>query len=242
MDIIVPVCDDNLAVNNWVQCQHCDYKTTKRINLRTHVKRHTDVCFHCKTKFPKTFDMKQHSKVHINRNGGTDKYRDLSRFNCVECQSEFPVKDDLKKHQFIHLNIKQFKCTLCGKSFKQPTGLYNHKKTHEKASIKCSACDKTFVSMTNYKKHQITHSTEKKFSCEECDKLFKRKADMKKHNTDIHTVNYTVFEEQTNYICEECHAVFKTNSRLKEHQIIHSNEKPFDLLTDVISLTTLSQI
>ena len=145
----------------------------------------------------------------------------------MEFQSEFSVKDDLKKHQFIHSNIKQFKCTVCRKSFKQPAGLYNHKKIHEKASIKCAACDKTFVSMTHYSKHQITHTNENKFSCEECDKLFKRKADMKKHNTYSHTVKSTVFEEQTSYICGECHAVFKTNSRLKEHQIIHSNEKHF---------------
>ena len=94
----MPVCDGKFAENNWFQCQH----------LRIHVKRHTDVCFQCKEKFPSTFDMKQHSKFHSNRNRGSEKYRDLSRFNCVECHSDFSVKDDLKKHQFIHLDIKHF--------------------------------------------------------------------------------------------------------------------------------------
>ena len=70
MDKSVTVCDV-LTEYNWFQCQHCDYKTMQRNNLRTHGKRHTDVCFQCKKTFPSTYDMKQHANVHTDRKGGT---------------------------------------------------------------------------------------------------------------------------------------------------------------------------
>ena len=106
---------------------------------------------------------------------------DIPKYSCPHCKKIFSLKQDIKRHLYTHLDVKIFKCTSCGKHFKQNIGLLNHKKIHEEARLECELCDKIFVSASNYQKHQITHSDEKHFTCENCDKLFKRKADLKKH-------------------------------------------------------------
>lgn len=52
-------------------------------------------------------------------------------------------------HRRIHVENPPFQCSTCDKSFKQPSGLYAHARSHLPEDLRkghaCDQCDKWFV-------------------------------------------------------------------------------------------------
>lgn len=93
------------------------------------------LCSECGKGFSKVGNLKQHSYRHLNKN----------EFTCPDCPRSFNTKDDLNKHfKNIHLALpKKYECDICGRGFKKPYVL---------------------------KQHKMCHTNEKPFSCEYCEK------------------------------------------------------------------------
>ncbi len=54
---------------------------------------------------------------------------------------------------------KNFRCTVCGKSFTQKAHVESHMVIHTGAkNIKCDHCDKMFVRKQDLKQHMYSHS------------------------------------------------------------------------------------
>ncbi|KAL9878565.1 uncharacterized protein ACN2A1_010948 [Glossina fuscipes fuscipes] len=108
-------------------CEFCGKSHTTSSHLLNHRRLHLDernfVCDLCDKRFNKRDELKKHHKnVHT----------EVPRSHvCPICTAAFKGKTTLKEHVKIH-EEKTYKCQECGKTFAQHSGLYSHRKTHQK--------------------------------------------------------------------------------------------------------------
>ncbi|OMJ87222.1 hypothetical protein SteCoe_11062 [Stentor coeruleus] len=77
----------------------------------------------CGKEYKSKFNLKKHMFIsHLGKNN----------FRCKKCNKLFVSKQNLREHSFIHSNIKPFKCSYCGKRFRQTSQLCMHKREHKK--------------------------------------------------------------------------------------------------------------
>ncbi|XP_059898790.1 zinc finger protein 646 [Gadus macrocephalus] len=65
------------------------------------------------------------------------------------------------------------KCDQCGRGYRHPCSLLNHKKSHKTGVFRCLVCQKRYYNLLALKNHQRTHFDLKRHKCEECGKAFK---------------------------------------------------------------------
>lgn len=149
-------------------------------------------------------------------------------FSCPETSCTFVCsrKDYLYHHvKRIHQieRPRNFKCSLCDKSFHYIYKLKRHTSAvHEKIqNFTCSICGMSF----HYEKSWLTHEKrhfDKTEKCDECGKLFFCQQDLRRHFKLSHT--------EPDIICDypECGKKFHLNAHLKLHvQTVHQRMKPF---------------
>jgi len=79
--------------------------------------------FGCSKEYISKFNLKKHLHVsHLKKN----------LFECELCKKTFVSKQNLREHTFIHSGAKPFKCSFCGKKFRQTSQLCMHKRGHKK--------------------------------------------------------------------------------------------------------------
>ena len=77
----------------------------------------------CTKNYKSKFTLKKHIEIwHLHR----------VSFQCRICNKGFVSKQNLREHIFIHQNIKPFRCSFCGKKFRQSSQLCLHKRSHKK--------------------------------------------------------------------------------------------------------------
>jgi hypothetical protein len=122
-----------------------------------------------------------------------------------------------------HENPKQFKCTLCPKSYGHNGHLkahvnstHNNLKPHE-----CKTCSKTFGAKSALKVHSnAVHKNLRPFQCKTCPRAFAANNHLKNHVNLVHH-NLRPFE------CTACSKFFGSNSNLKSHiRLIHNKIRP----------------
>uniref|UniRef100_A0A1A9UUX2 C2H2-type domain-containing protein n=1 Tax=Glossina austeni TaxID=7395 RepID=A0A1A9UUX2_GLOAU len=109
-------------------CELCGKDYTAASHLSNHQRReHLDegnfVCDICEKRFIRASQLRMHhSNIHseVPRN-----------HICTICNAAFKKKITLTQHLRIHRE-KTYKCLECGKKFAQHSGLYSHRKIHEK--------------------------------------------------------------------------------------------------------------
>ncbi|XP_062310990.1 zinc finger protein 646 isoform X2 [Osmerus eperlanus] len=65
------------------------------------------------------------------------------------------------------------RCDQCGRGYRHPCSLLNHKKSHKTGVFRCLVCQKRYYNLLALKNHQRTHFDLKRHKCEECGKAFK---------------------------------------------------------------------
>uniref|UniRef100_A0A673C8H5 C2H2-type domain-containing protein n=1 Tax=Sphaeramia orbicularis TaxID=375764 RepID=A0A673C8H5_9TELE len=99
---------------------------------------------------------------------------------CYLCHLRFLSHGELKKHMRTnHKGEKPYKCTYCGKGFKQEHHVGVHVRIHTgEKPFTCDFCGKTFCTLVV---HLRSHTGEKPYSCDFCGKTFGHKSSIIVH-------------------------------------------------------------
>lgn len=92
--------------------------------------------------------------------------------SCCDCQRHFPSLLELSRHrELIHPSSNQdseeadsiprpYRCQQCGRGYRHPGSLVNHRRTHETGLFPCTTCGKAFTNPMALKSHMRTHVPE----------------------------------------------------------------------------------
>ncbi|CAH1364338.1 unnamed protein product [Tenebrio molitor] len=128
--------------------------------------------------------------------------------------------DELVAHT-VHPNELAFKCTECGKSFKQPSSLSSHIKMYHRNSLfPCEYCGKAFKLRSMLETHYQDHVGVKPFTCELCNKNFATNSSFYRHLRN-HRKGLEVS-------CPTCGKTYAHGDSLAKHLKTHSSDKPFE--------------
>uniref|UniRef100_A0AAV2KGY6 C2H2-type domain-containing protein n=1 Tax=Knipowitschia caucasica TaxID=637954 RepID=A0AAV2KGY6_KNICA len=97
-----------------------------------------------------------------------------SRLNGKNAQAE-------ARRPLVEHSDKPHKCDQCGRGYRHPCSLLNHKKSHKTGVFRCLVCQKKYYNLLALKNHQRTHFDLKRHKCEECGKAFKIQKQLLNH-------------------------------------------------------------
>ncbi|XP_006903097.1 PREDICTED: uncharacterized protein LOC102857278 [Elephantulus edwardii] len=139
---------------------------------------------------------------------------------CGPCGKTFRSPSALQAHQKSHSRKTPHTCGECGKAFSRSTHLAQHQVVHTGLKPhECKDCGKAFSRVTHLTQHQRIHTGEKPYRCGECGKAFSRSTHLTQHRR-VHT-------GERPYECEACRKAFSQSTHLTQHQRIHTGEKPY---------------
>lgn len=92
--------------------------------------------------------------------------------SCSDCQRHFPSLPELSRHrELLHPSSNKdseeadsiprpYRCQQCGRGYRHPGSLVNHRRTHETGLFPCTTCGKDFSNPMALKSHMRTHAPE----------------------------------------------------------------------------------
>lgn len=142
-------------------------------------------------------------------------------FKCTLCGKAFRDKDKLDLHLRVHgRDAYAFSCHLCSKSFVSDSALEDHLLAHtESRSYSCLLCPETFERLELLKDHVEVHSVDGCFTCPSCKKTFTDFIQVKKH--------IRCFHSEKIFQCPDCEKAFCRPDKLRLHMLRHSDRKDF---------------
>ncbi|MEQ2182862.1 hypothetical protein GOODEAATRI_026652 [Goodea atripinnis] len=153
------------------------------------------------------------------------------------------------QHLFIRKTFRPFKCTLCGKAFRDKDKLDLHLRVHgrDAYTFSCHFCTKSFVSDSALEDHLLVHTESRSYSCLLCPETFERLELLKDH-VEVHSVDgyftcpsckktFTDFIQvgsnsstlvlEKIFQCPDCEKAFCRPDKLRLHMLRHSDRKDF---------------
>uniref|UniRef100_A0A1A8MYB6 PR domain zinc finger protein 10 n=1 Tax=Nothobranchius pienaari TaxID=704102 RepID=A0A1A8MYB6_9TELE len=142
-------------------------------------------------------------------------------FKCSLCGKVFRDKDRLDQHLRVHgRDAYAFSCHICSKSFTSDSALEDHLVEHtENCSYACLLCPETFERLELLKGHVEMHSVDGCYTCPSCKKTFSDFIQVKKH--------IRCFHSEKIFQCPNCEKAFCRPDKLRLHMLRHSDRKDF---------------
>ncbi|KAK2846664.1 hypothetical protein Q5P01_009663 [Channa striata] len=142
-------------------------------------------------------------------------------FKCTHCGKAFREKDKLDQHLRVHgWDAYSFSCHICNKSFMSDSALEEHLLVHtENRSYPCHLCSESFEKLDLLKDHVGVHAVDGCFTCPSCKKTFTDFIQMKKH--------IRCFHSEKIFQCQDCEKAFCRPDKLRLHMLRHSDRKDF---------------
>ncbi|XP_066995157.2 zinc finger protein 892 [Anabrus simplex] len=237
---------EKMPVRDFVSCDQCNFHTTSKSLLKSHLRKHSGTkpygCKDCGKTFPQSSSLKVHMKRH----------RGQRDFPCdYDCDYRAYTKVDKIRHMTVHTGERNHVCQYCGKSFAKDCTLREHVKcVHERPTKHvcpkcgfstfrannlrvhinmrhrgeydnhvCPVCGAKIKQKTAFLDHMRSHTGERPYSCHQCDSTFACIARLTVHRKAVH--------EPRQFTCKVCYKPFQTKHHLLRHSVIHTKEKPF---------------
>lgn len=167
------------------QCPDCGKQV---LNLRNHLRIHSEVKGYLCELCSRTFSCHQNLKYHYKSHHASE--LNIPRATCDYCGKDFPDKYYLQKHiRCIHIKDYDFVCDNCGLGFTQKSNYELHLKIHRGEKQQCKQCEKFFSNAFSLQRHERIHTGERPYKCRFCDKRFACSGDRRMHE-DIHGNEY----------------------------------------------------
>ena len=146
-------------------------------------------------------------------------------YKCFICPYSTNIPYHDKIHQQSHISEKQFKCTLCQKSFARKQSVNYHKcplesKSEDEEKIICTMCGETVTGNSVFRVHWTRHRQHKiLYECDLCTYSTTQQEALSRH-VNSHT-------QEKLFQCNECGKAFSCDITLKDHAYEHSTETRF---------------
>jgi DNA-directed RNA polymerase subunit RPC12/RpoP len=135
----------------------------------------------------------------------------VGMFACHLCTKTFRSPTLMNRHLKTHGSVKPYRCPYCDKRFTNSSNLKSHTRIHTKDKpYACRYCEKGFAQASNLKSHERTHTKDKRFACRYCGKRFARSSHVHGHMV-VHTGSLR-------FSCADCAEMFSTAQQLKAHR------------------------
>lgn len=206
-------------------------------------------CPHCLKSFGMPSRLKRHIKTHKiipndseDDEGTTSLGSNSINEESVDLDSERSICE--KRQNVLHKQ-KDAQCPNCLKSFKCPSKLLRHIKTHVGLkSYTCPLCSKAFLGEYNLNAHIRIHRNEQPYICKKCERAFNVKSNLNRHiRSHIREDQFTCSKcgkgcssekklaihfrshDKIPHKCPQCGKEFNKKANLNRHIKIHSDEK-----------------
>ncbi|XP_069676554.1 uncharacterized protein [Periplaneta americana] len=153
---------------------------------------------------------------------------DMELFSCDQCSYKTNSYSKLMNvHRRIHGDERPFLCDTCGKGFKNPKQMRNHKAIHVSKQKKkngpsgeCDVCGRSFSNSRMLRIHKDNvHGKLRPHLCNYCGYSASSRSTLKMHMR-LHT-------GEKPFHCDECEYMTADHNSLRRHKMRHSGDKPY---------------
>lgn len=152
--------------------------------------------------------------THLSASSCLSRYKSESDLFFCSSLLSFPSQNAALQHLFIRKSFRPFKCTHCGKAFRDKEKLDQHLRVHgrDAYTFSCHICSKSFMSDSALEDHILVHTENRSYSCLLCSEAFER-LDLLKDHVGVHAVDGF-------FTCPSCKKTFTDFIQVSKNHVL----------------------